>query len=126
MIALVGPTRTTRALRLASLVLALGVAVAVLAAGSGAQVSSRSAKAATPTPVPGGTVTLGWTSSPNCLDPQLANASLDLSIARQFADSLVNQNPTTGAIVPWLATKWTVNKDATKFTFFLRKGVTFS
>ena len=28
--------------------------------------------------------------------------------------------------MPWLATKWTVNADATKFTFFLGKSVTFS
>jgi len=121
MIALLGCIRTRRALRPVAATLASVVACAVLVAGGQAR-----ADAAAPTPVSGGTVTLGWTSSPNCLDPQLANASLDLSIARQFVDSLVDQDPKTGDIVPWLATKWTVNTDATKFTFFLRKGVTFS
>jgi peptide/nickel transport system substrate-binding protein len=77
-------------------------------------------------PVRGGTLTLAWDSSPECLDPQLGNSSLDLSIDRQFADSLVNQEYPSGKLVPWLASSWSVNSNATLFTFHLRSGVTFS
>ena len=95
MIALVGCIRTRRALRLVAAMLASVVACAVLVAEARLTPPRRR-----PTPVSGGTVTLGWTSSPNCLDPQLANASLDLSIARQFVDSLVDQDPKTGRSCP--------------------------
>ena len=48
------------------------------------------------------------------------------SIDRNLADSLTDQDPKTGEIVPWLATKWTVSPDATSYTFTLRDDVTFS
>lgn len=45
---------------------------------------------------------------------------------RQVVDSLTDQDPKTGKIVPWLAKSWDVSSDATTFTFRLRSGVTFS
>lgn len=48
------------------------------------------------------------------------------SIDRNLADSLTDQDPATGDIVPWIATKWTVSPDAKKYTFTLRDDVTFS
>ncbi|KAA1395137.1 ABC transporter substrate-binding protein [Aeromicrobium ginsengisoli] len=48
------------------------------------------------------------------------------SIDRNLVDSLTDQDPKTGKIVPWLATKWTVSPDAKTYTFTLRDGVTFS
>jgi peptide/nickel transport system substrate-binding protein len=48
------------------------------------------------------------------------------SIDRNLADSLTDQDPETGEIVPWLATKWTVSPDAKTYTFTLRDDVTFS
>nr|WP_269327586.1 ABC transporter substrate-binding protein [Kineosporia mesophila] len=43
-----------------------------------------------------------------------------------MVDSLTDQDPQTGKIVPWLAESWDISKDATTFTFHLREGVTFS
>ncbi|VXB59717.1 ABC transporter substrate-binding protein [Aeromicrobium sp. 9AM] len=48
------------------------------------------------------------------------------SIDRNLVDSLTDQDPKTGKIVPWLATKWTVSPDAKTYTFTLRDDVTFS
>lgn len=48
------------------------------------------------------------------------------SIDRNLVDSLTDQDPETGTIVPWLATKWTVSPDAKTYTFTLRDDVTFS
>ena len=48
------------------------------------------------------------------------------SIDRNLVDSLTDQDPKTGEIVPWLATKWTVSPDAKTYTFTLRDDVTFS
>jgi len=44
----------------------------------------------------------------------------------QIVDCLVYQEPGTGKIVPWLASSYAINDDATVFTFKLRDGVTFS
>jgi peptide/nickel transport system substrate-binding protein len=99
-------------------------AVVVLIAGW-ASGSSR-ASTAVSAPQTGGTLTIGWDSSPSCLDPQLANSSLDLSIDRQFSDSLIDQAYPSGKLVPWLASSWSSNANATQFTFHLRSGVTFS
>lgn len=48
------------------------------------------------------------------------------SIDRNLVDSLTDQDPKTGKIVPWLATSWTVSPDAKTYTFTLRDDVTFS
>ena len=45
---------------------------------------------------------------------------------RNVADSLTDQDPETGEIVPWLATDWTVSDDGLTYTFDLRDDVTFS
>lgn len=43
-----------------------------------------------------------------------------------ITDKLVHQDPVTLEFSPWLATDWTINEDATEFTFTLRDDVTFS
>src|SRR5699024_6173088 len=48
------------------------------------------------------------------------------AVARQIADTLVDQDRESGEIVGWLADDWEVNEDSTQFTFHLREGVTFS
>jgi peptide/nickel transport system substrate-binding protein len=48
------------------------------------------------------------------------------SIDRNLVDSLTDQDPKTGKILPWLATSWVESADAKTYTFTLRNGVTFS
>ncbi|WP_051386435.1 ABC transporter substrate-binding protein [Actinokineospora inagensis] len=77
-------------------------------------------------PRPGGTLRLGISSNPDCLDPQQIGTNAGLNVGRQLVDSLTDQDPTSGAITPWLAEKWDVSPDSTGFTFHLRQGATFA
>lgn len=77
-------------------------------------------------PVSGGTLTFAASANPACLDPHQLSEGVSLNVDRQVVDSLTDQNPDTGEIVPWLAKSWQVNADSTKFTFTLRDDVTFS
>jgi peptide/nickel transport system substrate-binding protein len=47
-------------------------------------------------------------------------------VGRVLADSLVDADPETGEILPWLASAWEVSEDGKTFTFTLQEGVTFS
>jgi peptide/nickel transport system substrate-binding protein len=47
-------------------------------------------------------------------------------ILNQITDKLTYQNPKTLEIEPWIAESWTVNADATEYTFKIRQDVTFS
>jgi peptide/nickel transport system substrate-binding protein len=71
-------------------------------------------------------LTVGLSSTVDCLDPHQTPDTPPLHVARQFVDSLTDQDPETGRLTPWLATAWTANANATVFTFTLRKGATFS
>ncbi|MFD3523527.1 ABC transporter substrate-binding protein [Streptomyces sp. NPDC058653] len=77
-------------------------------------------------PRDGGTLRLGLDHDPVCLDPQQSALGQSLDIGRQVVDSLTDQDPRTGKTVPWLATSWKSDERATRFTFTLRPGVTFS
>lgn len=77
-------------------------------------------------PQPGGTLKYGLSQAPSCADPAQAASNQTLYVTRQVVDSLTDQDPDTGEIVPWLAQSWEVNPDASQFTFHLRPGVTFS
>ncbi len=72
------------------------------------------------------TLTAGLAAPIGCLDPHQTPQTPNLQVSRQFVDSLTDQDPETGEIVPWLAESWTVDERATRFTFTLRDGVTFS
>lgn len=76
----------------------------------------------------GGNATLkvGFPGDAENYDPHQPPYTVSRAIARQIADTLVDQNPETGEIVPWLATKWEVSEDSSEFTFTLREDVTFS
>lgn len=71
-------------------------------------------------------ITFAIKEDPTCIDPQQVAVTTGLNIARQLVDSLLDQNPKTGEIVPWLAESWEPNADLTSFSFKLRDGVTFS
>ncbi|AKF51149.1 ABC-type dipeptide transport system, periplasmiccomponent [Pseudomonas syringae pv. syringae HS191] len=47
-------------------------------------------------------------------------------VLRNIAESLTDQDPQTGKIIPWLAERWEVSDNALEYTFHLRKDVTFS
>ncbi|MFJ9626326.1 ABC transporter substrate-binding protein [Streptomyces sp. NPDC101175] len=74
----------------------------------------------------GGTLTFAVGSDAGCVDPQQVASNDTIYSVRQIVDSLTDQNPQTGKIVPWLAKSWDISSDATTFTFHLRSGVTFS
>lgn len=77
-------------------------------------------------PVRGGNLTFALASDPVCVDPHQAASNDSIYVARQLVDSLTDQDPDTGEIVPWLAESWQVSPDAKEFTFTLRAGATFS
>nr|WP_234686827.1 TIGR04028 family ABC transporter substrate-binding protein [Comamonas aquatica] len=47
-------------------------------------------------------------------------------VLNQITDKLTYQDPKTLEIQPWIAESWSINDNATAFTFKLRAGVTFS
>ncbi|MFI1710442.1 ABC transporter substrate-binding protein [Streptomyces griseoruber] len=74
----------------------------------------------------GGTLTFAVGSDAGCVDPQQVGSNDTIYSVRQLVDSLTDQDPKTGKIVPWLAKSWDISSDTTTFTFHLRSGVTFS
>ncbi len=77
-------------------------------------------------PQPGGTLRYGLSQPPTCSDPAQSGTNQTLYVTRQIVDSLVDQDPASGEIRPWLADSWTVAPDARGFTFHLREGIIFS
>jgi peptide/nickel transport system substrate-binding protein len=81
------------------------------------------------TPKAGGTLKVSFfPDNPtfSCIDPFQVYWIESRSIIRNFADSLTDQDPHTGKIVPWLAQSWEISPDGKTYTFHLRDGVTFS
>ncbi|WP_055427402.1 ABC transporter substrate-binding protein [Bifidobacterium aesculapii] len=78
-------------------------------------------------PQQGGTVTLVTDpDSLQCVDPFQTAWTQSRTIVRNYVDSLVDQDPKTGEIKPWLAKSWTISDDGKTYTFTLKDGVTFS
>ncbi|WP_028604811.1 ABC transporter substrate-binding protein [Ottowia thiooxydans] len=82
--------------------------------------------AAADTPQRGGTLRvldyLAWI----CLAPSAGGTYANSVISNSILERLVYQDPKTAQLSPWLAESWKSNEDATRFTFVLRKNVTFS
>ena len=104
------------------------VATALLlsACGGGSTTSTGGGADADLTPVAGGTLRYGLQADPQCLDPRQGGLTVSLTVTRSVVDSLLDQDPETGDIEPWLAESWEVNEDASEFTYHLRDDVTFS
>ena len=116
--------------RPAARALAAGVIAAVTAATLAACASQQSAgtDAAVDAgdPVTGGTLTyLEYQPYTNLYPPQ-AGFYPNGGLVNNITARLTWQNPETLEIEPWVATEWTVNEDATEYTFELRDDVTFS
>ncbi|MDN4473531.1 ABC transporter substrate-binding protein [Demequina zhanjiangensis] len=105
---------------------AAAVAAATLLAACSGGTEAEETTDASGTPAAAQDVVFALKEDPTCLDPQQTSMTTSLNIGRQLTDSLLDQDPETGDIVPWLATDWSVNDDATAYTFTLAEGVTFS
>ncbi|MDR0627602.1 MAG: ABC transporter substrate-binding protein [Bifidobacteriaceae bacterium] len=105
-------------------------AVGLLFAGCAAEdkdTTSTPGGSGTEAPTPGGTYVHALEADPGgCLDGAQQRYHVAFNIIRQATDSLVDLDPTTGEIVPWLAESWEISEDAKDFTFKLKQGVTFS
>lgn len=75
----------------------------------------------------GGTdLEIGFPEDSENYDPHQPPYTVSRIIARQITDTLVDQDPVSGDIVPYLARSWEVSEDGSRFTFRLRRDVTFS
>ncbi|CAN7691749.1 ABC transporter substrate-binding protein [Rhizobium rhizogenes] len=80
-------------------------------------------------PTPGGTLRIAFLRDNTTLvsiDPFQVYWLEHRVVLRNVAESLTDQNPQTGEIIPWLATSWQISEDGLTYTFNLRKDVTFS
>ncbi|MDR6865740.1 peptide/nickel transport system substrate-binding protein [Microbacterium resistens] len=116
---------TTRIPRAAAAALTL-VLAAGMSACAATSTPNAAPSAAVGDPVTGGTLTyLEYQTYTNLYPPQ-AGFYPNGGIVGNIADRLTWQNPETLEIEPWIAADWTVNADATEYTFDLRPGATFS
>jgi peptide/nickel transport system substrate-binding protein len=109
-------------MRRAGWTVAAALAVAVSACGA---VPAAPASGDPARPSPGGTLTIAVGTDAGCLDPAQSGSSDAFASLRQTVDSLTDQDPGTGEIVPWLATSWEVTDGGRRFTFHLRPGASF-
>jgi peptide/nickel transport system substrate-binding protein len=77
-------------------------------------------------PVTGGTLIYLEQQAHTNLYPPAGGFYPNGGVLNQITDKLTYQNPETLEIEPWLAESWTVNDNATEYTFKLRPGITFS
>ncbi|WP_299564266.1 ABC transporter substrate-binding protein [uncultured Mycolicibacterium sp.] len=75
-------------------------------------------------PVSGGTLTYALSEWPRCVDPALR--ARGLSASEHYAETLTDQDRSTGEVIPRLAEHWEIEPGAKAITLVLREGVTFS
>jgi peptide/nickel transport system substrate-binding protein len=76
-------------------------------------------------PHAGGTLNFGIATDTAIIDPSITGSSITALITRNIVDSLVGQAE-DNRFTPWLAERWEIDSDRTRYTFHLRRGVTFS
>jgi peptide/nickel transport system substrate-binding protein len=74
---------------------------------------------------PAGTLVVGLVAEPVNLDPAQVTDLNSNRVGRRIAETLVTFPDESTQIVPGLAESWTVSKDGLRYTFKLRKGVSF-
>lgn len=102
--------------------------VAAIAALAACGSSSASGGDNAGTPQQGGTLRLiQFPDTGQCIDPsQAISDSGPRTVVRNYVESLTDQDPDTGKLVPRLASDWQVSEDAKTYTFHIRQGITFS
>jgi len=97
--------------------------VALLAAWGGTHFAAGSAPVVPPRV--GETLTFGLSTDTPTIDPSITGSAITALITRNVVDSLVGQAE-DNRFTPWLAVRWEINGNNTRYTFHLRSGVTFS
>jgi len=115
-----GTLRARPGSRSACAVAALAAVALLAGCGSGGASSGGAAGGSD-----GGTLKYRLSVDEGCMDPYQLQLRSSIGLSRQVVDSLAYQN-VDGEVVPWLATSWEVNTDASQYTLQLRDGVTFS
>jgi peptide/nickel transport system substrate-binding protein len=127
-------SRTTSGRRLAGLTAVVSAAALLAACGSGGdgggsgspEGSGSGSDAAAGDPVEGGELLYLEYQPYTTLYPPQSGFYPNGALIANITDRLLYQDPETLEFSPWIATDWTVNTDATEYTFNLRDGVTFS
>ena len=101
-----------------------GLSVGTIGLLLGKAVESDTAFGATEAVKAGGTIRVGIAAFGASLEPYLLNEGGSLAFAGIPGEYLTFTDK-NGRIVPWLATSWKPNADATVWTFQIRKGVKF-
>ena len=74
---------------------------------------------------PAGTLVVGLVAEPVNLDPAQVTDLNSTRVGRRIVESLVTFPEESTQVVPGLAESWTISKDGLRYTFKLRKNVTF-
>ncbi|MGK3950474.1 TIGR04028 family ABC transporter substrate-binding protein [Microbacterium sp. K2] len=115
---------TRRLIRAAAVALPLVLAASLAACASSPAPSG--ASDASGAPVTGGTLTYLEHQTFTNLYPPQAGFYPNGGVVNNITARLTWQNPDSLEIEPWIASDWTVNDDATEYTFTLKPDVTFS
>lgn len=102
---------------------ALAVAALITACSSGGTAPAASDAAE---PQQGGTLSYLEPQAWSTLYPPSAGFYPNGGLVNNITDRLLYQNPETLELEPWIATDYTVNDDATQYSFDLRTDVTYS
>jgi peptide/nickel transport system substrate-binding protein len=94
----------------------LAVAAVIIAAGGVASPAAAQ---------PAGTLVVGLVAEPVNLDPAQVTDLNSNRVGRRIVETLVTFPEESTQVVPGLAESWTVSKDGLRYTFKLRKGITF-
>jgi len=74
---------------------------------------------------PAGTLLVGLVAEPVNLDPAQVTDLNSNRVGRRIVETLVTFPDESTQVVPGLAESWTISKDGLRYTFKLRKGITF-
>ena len=97
------------------------------AAGQATQApAGKSTQPAAGPPRRGGTVTEAGFADVKNLNPIFENDTASGRITDRVFEGLVEVDPKTGEPIPWLAESWDISPDGLKYTYKLRKGVSWS